>query len=96
MKNLLFVFSCKTDERPNQFCDLKVSSDTGGLAHSTGRIGNFYSACLSYLLPRNLVACSTSPAQLAKLLAQGKPVFLNSHSSLWREFCKGCQDSICF
>lgn len=82
MKNLSFVFSCKTEKRPNKFCDLKVSSDTGVLAHSTGRIGNFYSACLSYLLPRNLVACSTSPTQLAKLLAQGKPVFLNSHSSL--------------
>lgn len=67
MRNLLFAFSCKTGKRPNQFCDLKVSSDTGVLAHSTGRIGNFYSACLSYLLPGNLVACSTSPTQLAKL-----------------------------
>ncbi|KAF4014842.1 hypothetical protein G4228_006742 [Cervus hanglu yarkandensis] len=36
MRNLLFAFSCKTGKRPNQFCDLKVSSDTGVLAHSTG------------------------------------------------------------
>lgn len=57
MRNLLFVFSCKIEMRPNQFCDLKVSPDIGVPAHSTGRIGNFSSACLGYLLPRNFIAC---------------------------------------
>lgn len=51
MRNLLFAFSCKTGKRPNQFCDLKVSSDIGVLAHSTGRIGNFYS-----VLPQLFIA----------------------------------------
>lgn len=40
MRNVLFVFSYKTETRQNQFCELSVSSDIGVPAHSTGRRGN--------------------------------------------------------
>lgn len=82
MRNLLFVFSRKTEIRPIQFWDLNVSLDTGVPARSTGRTVHFYSACPGYLLPRNFIVCSASPSQPAKHLAQRKSLFLNKATLL--------------